>query len=144
MHVISYLTSNWCCCNGCISQRVFFARQINSWNNMRNDFAVIQRTIWLSMVHLMAFHWPCCVAGSYQTFTTSMCFGIPSQNELQAWPSSPRPNSPQKCYYMCFESFFQMSSEVQLLPPCAWNVWIWKHRCGLEVFGPGPSGSIPT
>ena len=26
---------------------VFFARQINSQNNVRNDFAVIQRTIWL-------------------------------------------------------------------------------------------------
>lgn len=58
------------------------------------------------MVHLMAFHWLCCVVVSYQTFTTSMCFGIPSKNELQAWPSSPRPNSLQKCYYICFESFF--------------------------------------
>lgn len=85
MHVISYLTSNDAVAMAAFhNARAFFARQINSWNNVRNDFAIIQRTIWVETVHLMALHWLCCAVVSYQTFTTSMCFGIPSKNELQA------------------------------------------------------------
>lgn len=39
--------------------RAFSARQINSWNNVRNYFATIQRKIWVETVHLMALHWLC-------------------------------------------------------------------------------------